>query len=96
MTKRFRVAITVFADVEATSDSDAEQIAGLTIRRQLSGDERPKALPYPLPPFVLNRGTDYELPLGTVTVHQIMETGLAVGNGHLWLRPTAKPFTGDI
>lgn len=90
-----RLAITVFVDVQTESDDyvDAAHVAEITIRRALAKQTAPKVYPQSTP-FELDRvkvrpnGT--ELP--PVRVHDVVETGMAAGNGYMWMRPTKVAY----
>jgi hypothetical protein len=78
---RHRVAVVVFAEVEATDACDASYIVEQTLH-QLGA----------YPTAVINTKLRAELPARNVTVHRVMDAGMAVGNGYLWLEPTLKAF----
>jgi hypothetical protein len=74
------VAVVLFCDVE--SETEAEQIAEITISRLLG------PLPQMLEPVQTSNGK--ELP--AVLVHEVREVGMAAGNGYLWTQPTLKAY----
>jgi len=86
-----QVAVTVFCVAEGADYVDAGSHAAMAIRKALSG-EQVAPMPYALEPVVLYPGRANEWSLEPVVVHDVMETGMAAGNGYLWLRPTVKSF----
>lgn len=92
---RHRVAVTVFVETEASHRGVAEQHATITVKKALAKGDVLAAAPFDLDPVMIYRGEGDERvgePLPTVTVHEVMETGVAAGNGMLWLAPTAKGY----
>ncbi len=79
-----RVSITVFATVRAVDVQDAGAIASVAISRALRA-----ANPGPTEVLVMCPMRDGDRP---VRIHQVMETGMAAGNGYLWTRATSKAY----
>lgn len=83
--KRYRVAITVFAEVEDCADElDAAYIAEVAIRQQFNADGKPR-----VPAKISARTRRAEIP---VEVVKVIETGMAIGNGYLRTEPSSKAF----
>lgn len=78
---RRRVAVVVLADVEAVDDMDAANAVSLAVRAKLAGSAR-VSLPIELPIPLKRRATSRP---GVVDV---MDLGMAAGNGYLWTYPT--------
>lgn len=84
--EKFRVAIAVFVEVEGVDALDASSAAQMLIRKALQGDQWPTGQP-----FVLH----HERPDGVSwdgEVVNVMDVGMAAGNGYLWIEPTAKSW----
>jgi hypothetical protein len=79
-----RVPVTVFTTVRAVDYADASRVAEVAVRQALS-NERLAALPLEIR-FV---SRDHDVP---VQVHHISETGIAAGNGYLWVEPTSRAY----
>jgi hypothetical protein len=79
-----RVPVTVFTTVRAVDYADAARVAEVAVRQALSG-QRLTRLPVEIR-FVTR---DHDVP---VQVHGISETGIAAGNGYLWVEPTSKAY----
>jgi hypothetical protein len=79
-----RVAVTVFVTAEGADEADAEAHAVLAVRRTLSA-------PGDLPAIETPSG-----PLLPVRVEKVMETGMAMGNRYLWVRPTSEAYRGGV
>jgi hypothetical protein len=71
-----RVAITVFVTVPAIDERDAAAIAEYAIRDTLNDQQ-----------IVTVRNE-----ARTVRIVDVMDTGMAAGNGYLWLHPTPKSY----
>jgi hypothetical protein len=85
---KHRIAVTVFCIAEGVDEVDAGHAAEYAVRQAL-GQGRPKPTPYALDPVVIYPGAQ---PLPPVEVHEVMDTGVAAGNGYLWLRPTSRGY----
>lgn len=86
----FRVAVTVFCEVQAVDETDATHIAERAVKdaiKRASVDKgAPTAIHHATLRFVAwNRNFD-------VTVHAVREIGMALRNGYLWAQPTSKSF----
>lgn len=81
-----RVPITVFASVRAVDEVDAGFIATAAMRRAFKASSI-QGHGAPLTIQVQLKG-DW-LP---VHIHQIMETGMAAGNGYLWTTASSKAY----
>lgn len=86
-TKKHRVAMTVFAEIEADYEWDAQAIVRYAIRNAFltASTKGETTIPVTIPA---------EVRLGTfdVRVVKIMETSSAAGNGYLWVGATSKAF----
>lgn len=79
---KHRVAVTLFATVECVDGRDGGHILTYAVRHALrSALNEAGHLP-----FESHNGTR------TIRVHDVMDTGMAAGNGYLWLEPTSKAF----
>lgn len=79
-----RVAVTVFATVRAVDTQDAGAIASIAIRHALR-----EASVDPIKAVLACPHRDGDIP---VRIHQVMETGMAAGNGYLWTHTTSKAY----
>lgn len=86
-----RVAVTLFCEAEGVDEMDAAAHATRAIRQALAGSPIAR-LPLTLPSVVAYPGRSGEHVFEPVVVHQVMDAGMAAGNGYLWLRPTSKAF----
>ncbi len=78
--KRQRAAVTVFAEVnDAVDRRDAAGVVGHLIRQAL--------------PIGAKHEVDIQAGTWTVTIHDVIENGMAAGNGYLWTEPTSKAYT---
>lgn len=87
-----RIAVIVFVTVDGDGDHlDRGFMAEMAIKRALSDGETIK--PYPLElervPYVRNGEQHIH---EQVTVHRVMELGIAGGNGYTWIKPTSKAY----
>lgn len=82
-----RISITVFATVRGVDAQDAGAIAQVAIRRALldARPDRERGAPF----VVVCPHRDGDIP---VRIHQVMETGMAAGNGYLWTHTTSKAY----
>jgi hypothetical protein len=77
-----RAAVTVFIETDHEGDAiDVGILFKMALRQAIDGNTMQ---------IVPNRLRNAE-PI-TITVHESMETGMAAGNGYLWLEPTSKAF----
>jgi len=77
-----RAAVTVFIETDHEGDAiDSGILFKMALRQALGGNTMQ---------VVPNRLRNAE-PI-TITVHESMETGMAAGNGYLWLEATRKAF----
>lgn len=90
-TSKHRIAITVFCVAEGVDEIDAGHAAEFAVRKAL-GQGQPRPTPYNLDPVILSPGTPRERSLTPVEVHDVIDTGVAAGNGYLWLRPTIRAY----
>jgi len=73
-----RTAVTLFVETDFECDPiEAATFFRMALRQQV-GDSVKLSLP--------------KLGEMNFTVHQAMETGMAAGNGYLWMAPTGKAF----
>src|SRR5436309_9023724 len=79
-----RVAITVFTTAEGVDLGDASAIAKRAVWRALAA-----ANTNPDGWTIIAQFSDEPLP---VQIHDVIDTGMAAGNGYLWLEPTAKAY----
>lgn len=81
-----RVAMVLFTTVRAADKLDAQAVARHAIVSALndSGVVRPYR-----PATILVRFRDSEIP---VQVHDVMDLGVAGGNGYVWIQPTNRAF----
>lgn len=82
--QRHRVAVVVFVEAEGADERDAGNGAELAVRQALAGPRL--GLPADITLKMANR------PDEAMTVVDVMEVGMAAGNGYLWTRPTSKAF----
>jgi hypothetical protein len=74
-----RAAITVFIETDHEGDQvDAGFLFKLALHRALNGNQL-SITPRNWKPI-------------NITIHDVMETGMAAGNGYLWIEPTSKAF----
>lgn len=74
-----RAAVTVFIETDHEGDAaDAAQLFRIALHRAIGGNTLTIQPP--------NWKTI------NITIHDAMETGMAAGNGYLWLEPTSKAF----
>ncbi|AYN55863.1 hypothetical protein PP635_gp88 [Arthrobacter phage Auxilium] len=74
-----RAAVTVFIETDHEGDSiDSAFLFRMALRKAV-GDTLGIHPPR------------WDKPI-TITIHDAMETGIAAGNGYLWLEPTSKAF----
>jgi hypothetical protein len=78
MAEPVRVALVVFAEVDAVDSRDGASVVAQLIRKQLPFDK----VHYPS----LCSGQ------WPVVLRGAMEAGMALGNGYLWAAPTSKLF----
>jgi hypothetical protein len=81
-----RVAMVLFTTVRAVDELDAAGVARLAIVGALKDSRvvRPGQ-----PATLLARFRDGEVP---VQVHEVMDLGMAGGNGYTWTKPTGKAY----
>jgi hypothetical protein len=90
-TSKRRVAIAVFCEVEAVDERDAAHIATVALRGAIARDGKASDdLHVALLPFRMRR--DGKIITRDVAVHDVMDAGMAAGNGYLWTRPTSKAY----
>ena len=82
--EKFRVSVTVFAEVEAVDIVDAGHIVSHAVWSAFGNATRSKK------DVVISAA--FSSGVRDVRVAQIMETGMAAGNGYLWTQPTNKAF----
>jgi hypothetical protein len=80
----YRVAIAVFVEVEGVSEHDAGTAGMLAIRQALCDGKLGS-----FPREVEYRAMDCQ---HTAKIVDVIEVGMAAGNGYLWTRPTSKAF----
>jgi hypothetical protein len=84
--EKHRIAVTVFVEAEGVDRLDASHIGALAVRmsliRQMNANHELS--------FTDRYGRTY-----TVPMHGVMETGMAAGNGYLWVEPTSKAYPRD-
>jgi hypothetical protein len=80
----YRSAVVVFVEAKGADERDAGNAAELAVRQALAGPRL--GLPADIILKMANR------PDEAMTVVDVMEVGLAAGNGYLWTRPTSKAF----
>lgn len=97
--KEFKVSTTVFSTVKAHSQHDANFIAAQAVKHVLNevGTYNSGPAKWDLGLFTLSiDGKDSKFLPGHVKVDlgvfEVMDTGMAAGNGYLWLEPTGKAF----
>ena len=74
-----RAAVTVFIE----TDHEGDQIdAGILFKRALFSALGGNKLSIHPPNWKLVN----------IAIHEVMETGMAAGNGYLWMEPTSKAF----
>jgi hypothetical protein len=82
-----RVAVVVFAECEGADYHDAAMGAQMSLnqffREHAEGDYKSWTIPSP------PRKDGYKW---DTTIHDVVEVGIAAGNGYLWTRPTRKAF----
>lgn len=81
-----RVAMVLFTTVCAVDERDAADVARLAIVSALKDSRvvRPHR-----PATLLAKFRDAEVP---VQVHEVMDLGMAGGNGYAWIKPTGKGY----
>lgn len=81
--QRQRVAVVVFADVSGGIRDGHNLVHRLLVEKlgDFDGTEHPVAL----------GGLD-DARTFQVRIHDVVEAGVAAGNGYLWTRPTSKAF----
>jgi len=79
-----RVAVVVFVEAEGIDERDAGSAAMLAVRQALAGPRL--GLPADIILRMANR------PDEALKVVDVIEVGMAAGNGYLWTRPTSKAF----
>lgn len=98
-----RVAITVFMDTKGVDRMDASHRAAAVVRQALWERRTPGEEGKPTWPYTVEvDGSSVERP-GFVPnhyiitrVHEIMDAGMALGNGYLWADVTRKAYpSGD-
>lgn len=81
--KTYRVAVAVFLETDGIDEHDAGSGGVLAVRQALAG----RAMTLPLEvEYVAANGQN------TAKVVDVMEVGMAAGNGYLWTKPTVKAF----
>lgn len=81
-----QVPITVFASVRAADEAEAEFIATAAMRQAF---KTCSIQGYTAPLTIQVQLMGDWLP---VHIHQLMETGMAAGNGYLWTRASSKAY----
>lgn len=84
-TETYRVALVVFCEASGADAYDAAYHAQRALTQQLSPNHARPAL---LNPVSFPNGVT----LPPVVVHDVIEVGMAAGNGYLWTSPTSKAF----
>ncbi len=79
--KLHRVAVVVFLEGPGVDARDAADGAVLALRRAIPEN------------FIPHTHCDPDIGDEKFEVVQIMEAGMALGNGFLWAQPTSKAFT---
>jgi hypothetical protein len=78
-----RAAITVFIETDHEGDAlDAGILFKMALHRAFNGK-----LSIKLPAW--------DKPI-SIAIHDVMETGMAAGNGYLWVEPTSKAFPREV
>lgn len=86
-----RVAVVVFCEAPGVDDRDAGTLATIAVRKALGAggrlgpDLEPITVTFYNPDQTIRREP-------TVQPVDVMEVGLAAGNGYLWTRTTSKSF----
>lgn len=83
--EKYQVSVTVFATAPGVDAGDASNRLEFAIRKLL----RESNDGYVLTDDGRN-GTNEDMP-----IHLVMDTGVAAGNGYLWVRPTQKAKRED-
>lgn len=92
-----RVAITVFCTAKGAYRIDATHAATMAIRHALGTAGTYGALENGRPDFHIEAAGKDSMFVPNhcylaVDVHEVIETGMAAGNGLLWLEPTLKAY----
>lgn len=87
--QEYDTAIVVFVRAEGADERDAQDRAAITIRHALGAGGGRGRLPaqVEMPRWIAEESGD------TVTVANVMELGMALGNGYAWARVTSKAFS---
>jgi hypothetical protein len=80
--QKHRVAVAVFLEVDGFDEDDAGMGGMLAVRQALGAIRG-------LPQEITFRAANGE---HAAQVVEVMELGIAAGNGYLWTRPTGKAF----
>jgi hypothetical protein len=80
------VAVVVFVEAQGYNEHDAGTGAMLAVRQAFGGPRM--ELPADITLRMANR------PDESMAVVDVIEVGIAAGNGYLWTRPTKKAFNG--
>jgi hypothetical protein len=83
--ERFKVAVVVLVDCEGVDERDASNVAQVAVRAAITGDalaSMPVEVAIPL-----RKAVDR-----TVRVIDVMDLGVAAGNGYLWTSPTSRAW----
>lgn len=79
-----RAAVTVFIETDHEGDAvDAGNLFRIALHRAIGGVR-----------LVIDP-PNWDKPIN-ITIHDVMESGMAAGNGYLWLEPTGKAFPKQI
>lgn len=79
-----RVPVTVFTTVRGVDYRDAAHVAEYAVRHALAGAPLTR-----LPVEIRFKTNAHDVP---VQVEDVMETGMAAGNGYLWVEATSKAY----
>ena len=88
--QRFRCAVVVFMDVRGVDQGDANNAAQRVVRHAVGeGDRGLLPATYPIPGTQHPRFEGADL---SARVVEVMDLGVAAGNGFLWQMPTSKAW----
>lgn len=95
--KNRRVAIVLFAEVhdESADDIDAGHRATDGLQAALAGDATLKYQNKKWHINVKNANSKHVACDVNLTIHHVMEVGVAAGNGYLWTKPSGKAYPRD-